>query len=40
MMIGENLMEKGSNYPFTLKVTGQVCENLKKISVNINHNFH
>ena len=27
MMIGEKLMGKDSNYPCTLKVTGQVCEN-------------
>ena len=30
MMIGEKLMGKGSDYPGTLKVTGQFCENQKK----------
>ena len=30
VMTGENVMGKGSKYPFTLKVTGQVCENQKK----------
>ena len=30
MMIGENMIGKGSNYAYTLKVTGQVCENRKK----------
>ena len=40
MMIGEKLMEKGSNYHCNLKVTGLVCKNQKKISININHNFH
>ena len=39
-MIGENVMGKASDYPCTLKVTGQFCENKKKISININHNFH
>ena len=29
-MICENLMGKGSKYPFTLKVTVQVCENQEK----------
>ena len=30
MMIGKNLMGKGPDYPCTLKVTGQFCENQKK----------
>ena len=30
MVIGENMIGRGSNYACTLKVTGQVCENRKK----------
>ena len=39
MIIGENMMGSGSNYVRTLKATGQVCENQKIISININHNL-
>ena len=40
MIIGENMMVRGSNYASTLKATGQVCENQKMISINTNPNFH
>ena len=30
IVTGENVMGMGSDYPFTLKVTGKVCENQKK----------
>ena len=40
MIIGENMMGRGSNYACTLKATGQVCEKQEMISTNINHNFH
>ena len=44
MMIGKNLMGKGSDYPCTLKVTGQFCENQKKreasILVTTSTSFH
>ena len=29
MIIGENMMGRGTNYVCTLKATGQVCENQK-----------
>ena len=36
MIIEENMMGRGSDHACTLKATGQVCENQKKmISINI-----
>ena len=40
MISGENMMGRGSSYVRTLKAAGQVCENQKIVSININHNLH